>query len=94
MDQLKELMSLCKCSLEISINDHRDVYEDVDEYLSNYHFQGDKIDIEKEILYEMIETNTIINIIVYPSTPIGFYNVFHYDLEKALDLVINAIKER
>lgn len=33
----------------------------------------------------MIETNTIVEIQWYPDTPVGFYSLFHYDFNLAVE---------
>ena len=52
----------------------------------------DKDDIESDVLNKMIETNTMIELQFYPDTPIGFYKIYHYDLEQAIDIALNSIK--
>ena len=42
---------------------------------------------------KMIETDTIVNIQFYPKTPVGSYSVYHYDLDMALDLALECLKE-
>jgi hypothetical protein len=87
MDKVQELISLCKNSIGIHVNEHRDFYESVDEYL--------KKDVDKipaDILNEMIQMDTVIYIHVYPRNAISFFSVYHYDLESALDIILNSIK--
>lgn len=88
MDNLKELMNLCKHSVSVEINNHRNYYESVEESLagcSNYP--------QPEVLAEMIKTDTIIQVQAYPDNAIGFYCIYHYDLGTAINMVIKAIKE-
>jgi hypothetical protein len=87
MTKLKEIMSLCKCGVFVSVNAHRDYYESVDENLD------DRVDeIKPEVMKKMVETNTIIHIQAYPETPVGFNQVFHYDLDAALDEMLECLK--
>jgi len=44
-------------------------------------------------LDKIYETNNLVHIQFYPDTPIGFYNILHYDLDKALDLALEIIDE-
>ena len=85
-DKLKQLLSLCKCGVYISVNEHRDYYETVEEHLED-DLPGVKY-LDPEIRAKMIETDTIINVHFYPRTPIGFSVVYHYDLDAALDLAL------
>ena len=87
MDKLKELISKCKCSVMLSINDHRDNYETVEQYLRR---NNPEIE-DPEIVAKMIETDTIICLIFYPNTPIGSCEIYHYDLDRAFD---EALKVR
>lgn len=84
MNKLNELMSRCKCGVYLSVNAHRDVYESVEDYTKDIVICTDDV-IDDDILEKMIETNTIIELQYYPDTPIGFYKIYHYDLDMALD---------
>ena len=86
MDKLKELLSRCKCGVYVSVNEHRDMYESVEDHLSHRDIE----DVESDVFKKMIETNTIIHIQYYPDTPIGFYSVYHYDLNMALDEALDS----
>jgi hypothetical protein len=48
--------------------------------------------LSEEIANKMIEHNTIIDLQFYPNTPIGFYSIYHYDLEMALDEALEILK--
>lgn len=90
-DNLKELMSLCKCSVSIEINPHRDYYESVSDELNKLQ-DSDIQEIDKEVIGEMILTDTFIRVQAYPDTPIGFYMAIHFDLDTAINIVLNGIK--
>lgn len=87
MEKFKELVSLCKASVEISINAHKDYYESVEQYLKE-HIE----DVEKEVFDEMVKRDVIVKIQAYPHTPIGFYIVYHYDIDKAIEIILEAVK--
>jgi len=96
MNNLKELLSLCKNSVSIRVNEHRDYYETVEQSLKDLYDFGNenyKEEIPEDVLNKMIETDTIISVQAYPHTSIGFYRVHHYDLDKAIEEVLNSIKE-
>jgi len=88
MNKFKFIMEHCKCSVSLTINDHRDMYESV-EYFLDGRVEG----IDKDILNGMIESDTMINCQFYPDTPIGFYSIYHYDLDKCLDICVDIIKK-
>lgn len=88
MERFKELVKLCKASVEISVNDHKDYYESVEQHID----EEDREDIEKEIFEEMIKRDTIVKVQVYPDTPIGFFVIYHYDIDKAVDIALHTVK--
>ena len=86
MEKLKQLVSKCKASVEISINTHKDYYESVAKHVA-------KERVDKDILDVMIAKDTVIAVSFYPDTPIGFYTVYHYDIDLAMDAALNILKE-
>ena len=88
MNKLQELKIKCKCSINIEIDEHKNVYEKVEENIS----ADDMEDIDKNILDKMIELDTIVKIQFYPNTPVGFYVIYHYDLEEALSEALNILE--
>jgi len=96
MDKLKELLSLCNNSVTVSVNQHRDYYESVEDHLNELYNLGNedyKEEIDEDVLNEMIRTNTIVSVQAYPRTDIGFYRVHHYDLQTAIELVLKDVEE-
>lgn len=93
-EKLNKILKRCKCGVYLNVNAHRDYYETVRDSI-NEKIQLDSIeegDIDKEVLDKMIELDTIIDLQFYPDTPIGSYSIYHYDLEKALDMAIDVLK--
>ena len=98
MTKLEEIMSRCKCSVCLEVNEHRDIYQTAEEYLTE---QSENMDTEmwewvigsEEIKQKMIETDTVIYIRFYPKTPNGFYAFYHYDLDILLDSAIEALND-
>ncbi len=91
MDKLKRIMELCKCGVHLTVNQHRDYYQTVDDFLHERNSFGDGEDIPPDVWAECVRTDTIIDLQVYPHTPIGSYNVYHYDLDTALDIILQYI---
>lgn len=89
MEKFKELMSKCKCSVSLSVNEHRDFYQSVSEHLKDCFLDDDEI--SEDVLNRMIETDTIVKIYCYPDTPIGSYRVYHHDIDMAMDLMLEAV---
>lgn len=87
-------MHLCKCSVSISVNSHRDYYQSVESYIKDQDVNNDGLvdEIGIDIYEKMVESNTVVNIHCYPNTPVGFFSIWHYDLEMAMDEMIKTLK--
>jgi len=92
VDKLLELMSLCKCGISISINDHKDVYQTAEQRLADMEATGQLDDVDQQVIACIIERDCLIQIFAYPDTPVGNYACVHYDLELSLTEVVDAIK--
>jgi len=86
VDKLKQLMGLCKCGVFVTINEHRDYYMSVAEYIKD---EGDRFACDDAKVISMMEqTDTIVEVQFYQFTPVAFMSVAHYDLDAALDKAI------
>jgi hypothetical protein len=94
MDKLKELLSRCKCGVFISVNEHRDYYQTAAEALKERDEREAPPETDTAIRSKMIELDTIIEIHFYPDTPIGFYEIYHYDLDAALTKALECLGEK
>jgi hypothetical protein len=92
-DKIKELLSLCKCGVSIAINEHRNLHQSVAEALEDTQNLSCPPDITHDVRAKMIETDTIVVLHFYPLTPVGFYEVWHYDLDAALDEALATVKK-
>ena len=93
MDKLNELFNLCAASVTVTHNEHKGIYQTVDEFLNDQEqFTHERLDIDPDVRKFMIERNTMITLHAYPNTPIGFYTVYHWDLLAAVDQMIDIIK--
>lgn len=90
MSDLNLLLSLCKNSVSVEVNRHRDFYQSVEEYINEMHDKGE--DIAKDVLEEMIRRDTIVEVQAYPDNAIGFFVVEHYDVNTAIKRMIRAIE--
>ena len=90
MERLIYLSSKCKGGIILTIDGHKGCCTTIDKYINTPEFCGCKDgDIEDWIKDKIIELNTIVELQFYPDSPIGFYKIYHYDIEMAVD---NAIK--
>lgn len=88
MEKLKQILSIAKCSVSLTVNNHRDYYENVIEHLKN-----EETEIDVNILNKMIELDTIIHLQIYPNTPIGSYSVYHYDLDTCISIALDLLNK-
>ena len=86
MDLLQQLISKCKCSITLSVNEHRDYYQTVEQYFDD--FEEELKCIDEETFQKMKETNSVIKLQFYPNTPVGFCVIWHYNLKEALKLAL------
>ena len=84
-DKLKDLLARCKCGVFLTVNEHRDYYQTAEYTLDEAQGHECPFEIEDDVRRVMIETDTIIRIQFYPHTPIGSYEIWHHDLDAALD---------
>ena len=91
MDKLTKLLARCKCGVHLTVNEHRNVYESAKEVLDSP--QAHDWEISNEVQLKIIETDTLISLVFYPDTPIGFYHVLHYDIDAALDEALKCFED-
>lgn len=91
MEKLNKLIKCCKGSVNLDINSHKDSYETVEQYFKNPILSEYLEDVENDVYLKMIELDTIIELIFYPDTPIGSYAIYHYDIEKAIDIAMKTL---
>ena len=89
MDNLSLLLNRCKCGVYITVNEHRDCYQSVEDFLNCQRCES--TEVEEDIKKKMIELNTIVEIHFYPDTPIGFYEIFHFDINEALRQALEVL---
>ena len=91
IDKLKTLIEKCANSVSVEVNQHRDFHQSVEEYFKDNSIMEDYLeDIDVEVYKKMIELDTIVEIQFYPTNSVGFFKVFHYDLETALDIALET----
>lgn len=84
MDALKVLLAHCKCGVYLTVNEHRDYYETPAERLEWYSRLECPPAISDEVREGILSSGTIVDLHVYPFTPIGSYHIVHHDLDAAL----------
>lgn len=94
MEKFIKLASLCKCSVSIEVNGHRDYYQSVQGYMDDVTGNFGSPRTTQDVLDEMIKRDTVVWVQFYPYTPIGFYCIYHYDIEIAMDEALKVIQEQ
>lgn len=93
-DKLAALIAGCKAGVYVSVNEHRDYYQSVADFLDERN-GGQENDAEARmdaaVRAEMIARDTVIELHFYPTTPIGFFVVFHFDLDAALTRALELL---
>jgi hypothetical protein len=93
MSDLHKLLARCKASVTLRVNAHRDIYESAEAYLIRAAEQNqDEPLAEPDVVEEMIERDTIIELLVYPDTPIGSYSIWHYDVDAAINEALECVE--
>jgi len=81
--KLEELIKKCKCGVYLTVNEHRDVYQSVEERIDEINCI-DENTINDELKKRLIKANCIYELQFYPYTPIGFYVAYGESLEEVL----------
>jgi hypothetical protein len=92
MEKLNELFALCEASVTIVHNEHKCLYQSMEYFLSERESYTD-LDLDVNMRMAMVEKDQMVMIQAYPKTPIGFYVVYHWDLESAIDEMLAAVKK-
>ena len=87
---ITELVSYCKASVSLDVNDHRAVYQTVEQWLEDENHDG-QLEIDEAAKEEMIRTDTCYRLQFYPDTPIGFYVIYGPTLDWVLTEATTAL---
>ena len=91
VNRLQLLTEMCKCGVHLTINDHKNYYEDVNAYLHQLDRSACPPNIDKSVRKKMVETDTIVNLQFYPNTPIISYDLYHYDMDSLIEEAIKIV---
>lgn len=87
MKRLTWLIANCH-TVHIDANDHRSHYSTVAQEVEHDNLlpEGGRLfsDIDPDVLAECIKRNVLIELRVYPDTPVGFVTWYHYDFAPVL----------
>jgi hypothetical protein len=90
MERMKELQAFCRAGIYLSINEHKDYYETIEDHFNNNPFIKD--DLTQEELDRIVKADCLVELQFYPSTPITFYRVYGTSIDEVLDKAIKLIR--
>lgn len=96
MKRLTWLIANCH-SVSLEANQHRSYYRSVEQEIADDRLDGDKRfrDTDPEVLEECARRNVLLELQIYPDTPVGFLVWYHYDPEALLSTAYFwAVRER
>jgi len=98
IDYLRLLYAICKGKISVNANDHRDVYDTVEEQLAGLakHNPEAVAAITPEVRAEMVATNTLIRVDLVPNNPEDQEEELCFigaTLEKVLEVAYERMKE-
>ena len=105
MSNISELIQLCRAGVYIGVdnhkapftlmcNQHKDYYQDPEHYIRDLTPGGEELDeVPRDVIEEMIKRDTIIELQFYPRTPVGFYKIYHYDIDAAIEQALEIARK-
>jgi len=93
MEKLKQLASMCKGTVTVQVNGYKNNYETASQHLANLKLaRGEDFEIPEHVQQTMIQIGSVVEVSFYPDSPVGFYSVYHWDLEAAIDEALEIMK--
>lgn len=94
MDELKTLIASCRCGVYLTVNEHRNYCMTPEKRLEDFSELQCPPDISADVRDGILRTGNIVELHVYPDTPIGSYHIVHYDLDDAVREAIECVGSR
>ncbi len=91
MTELEKLIKHSAAGVSIFVDDHKTTYESVEDYFRRPYY--DDGDIDSDVYLKMVELDTIVCVTFYPDTPVGHYDIYHYDINKAISISWEILKK-
>ena len=91
MTKLMQLLGRCKCGVYLTVNEHRDYYQSAELTLEEAEERECPPEIAPDVRAQMIKSDTIVRLQFYPDTPIGSYEIWHHDIDAALDRALACV---
>lgn len=90
-DLFASLLSRCKCGVSLEVNQHRVYCQTAAQAIAEGRDFGNIPEISEMVVSKMIETDTIVRLNFYPSTPVGSYEILHHDVGEALRAALRIL---
>jgi hypothetical protein len=87
---VQDLLDRCKCGVRIIVNQHRDYYTPIKQYLEEI---KERVNITEEERERIIKTDTHIELHFYPDNPVGFYQIHGSNLQELINEACGIIDE-
>lgn len=91
MDKLEKLLARCKCGVFLTVNEHRDYYQSVEERIEELREDG-RQDFSDEDAKAMIASGNIVQLHFYPDNPMSFYCIHRATLDEALNEALKCLR--
>jgi hypothetical protein len=79
---IDDIVAICKCSVSLYVNEHRDYYWTFQEGLEDAELNHGA---SSDVIQEMQATGYIVSLQAYPNTPIGFERVYGGSVQGVID---------
>lgn len=89
LEKIRLIIANCVCSCSFMVNDHKEVYQTTVEAIDNLESCGYRI--PDDIKREMVKRDCIVDIQMYPRTPVGSITILHYDFDAAVAEAYDAL---
>lgn len=91
-ERLAKLLARC-VSVVVSVNDHKVHYQSAADAIATDRDADIGVfkDVPDDVLARMRATDKIVCVTVYPDTPVGFYDICHYDFDEAIRQAYKAV---
>ena len=94
MEYLKQLFTLCKCGVFLTINNHQLHHQTTKQALREIDEREYSPDISESVRAGIIESGTLIELQFFPDTPKSSRTIVGYDIDQILDSALEYMEKR
>lgn len=88
----EQLLARCKCGVHLKVNQHRDYYQTVAQYLAE-RLENSWAECIPDRADEC-DGETLVELRFYPDTPIGSYHIIGSTIESVMAVVEKCLEEK